>query len=254
MMAVGLSAGAVELWNSANPAHPVFIGLTRAPPALGSNVSAAAFSSDGSLLATVSGPYLNNSFASTGTVWLWNIANPRDPRLLPATLASTTGVLAFSPIGRILITCAADDSVRLWNVTDASHPRAASAPLYGHSGNVLGMAVSPDGHALATASVDNSVRLWNVSNPNHPTAMAIVGTESTTFLFSSVAIGPNGLLAAMAITPQNGSTAVRTWLWQTDPTRAAASVCGSASTSITRIQWQQYLPGQPYDPPCPAGR
>jgi hypothetical protein len=113
------------------------------------------------------------------------------------------------------------------------------------------MVISPDGHTLATASVDNSVRLWNISDPTHPKAMAIVGKEPTTDLFSSVAIGPNGLLAATAINLLNNSLPVRAWLWQTDPTRAAVSVC-RASASITEIQWRQYLPDQSYDPPCPS--
>jgi WD40 repeat protein len=116
------------------------------------------------------------------------------------------------------------------------------------------MAISPDGRTLATASVDNSVRLWNIADAAHPTSIATVGKEPATILFSSVAIGPDGLLAATAITVLNDSLPVRTWLWQTDPTRAAASACGAASASITHIQWWQYFPDQSYDPPCPGDR
>jgi len=257
MLAVGQDDGAVGLWNVADPADPVAIGhLFIAPSAWETNVSAVAFSADSSVLATVSGPYVSNNLSSVGIVRLWNIADPADPRLLPATLASTTAVLAFSPVGRTLVTCAADDSVRLWNVTDASRPKAVGTPLYGHSGAVLGMVFSPDGHTLATASSDNSVRLWNVTDPTHPTPLAVVGGESTTIVFSSVTIGPDGLLAATAITFLNDSASTRTLLWDTDPTRAAASVCTatSAGPAITRNQWQQYLPDQPYNPPCPASR
>ncbi|HEX3189681.1 MAG TPA: hypothetical protein VHS30_07815, partial [Streptosporangiaceae bacterium] len=48
----------------------------------------------------------------------------------------------------------------------------------------------------------------------------------------------------------------QTWLWETDPKRAATSICDaiSANLVITRSQWQQYFPGQPYDPPCPGRR
>jgi WD40 repeat protein len=257
MLAVGQSDGTVQLWNIANPADPVTIGHPFIAPNAGhANVSAVAFSSDSSVLATVSGPVVRGDLASAGTVRLWNIADPADPRLLPATLTTAPTLLAFSPAGRTLATSAADDSVQLWNVTDASSPKAGGTPLSGHTGTVSGMAFSPDGQTLATASLHNSVRLWNVSDPAHPASVAIVGRESTTEEFSTVAIGPDGLLVATAITPLGQSASIRTWLWDTDPARAAASICADASASppITPIQWQQYFPGVPYDPPCPAPR
>jgi WD40 repeat protein len=256
MVAVGQNDGTVQLWNAADPAAPATIGHPFIAPGAGNAyVSAVAFSPDGSVLATISGPFSGNSaFEQMGTVRMWNIADPKEPKLLRTTLISASTVVAFSPVGHTLITSAADDSMRLWNVTDASHPKEAGAPLYGHTGTVTGMAISPDGHTLATASVDNSVRLWNITDPAHATSMAIVGKEPTTDLFSSVAIGPKGLLAATAITNLNDSLPVRTWLWQTDPTRAAASVCGTASASITQAQWRQYFPDESYDPPCPGAR
>lgn len=253
MLAVGQSDGTVQLWNVANPSDPVTIGHPFIAPTAGNAyVSAVAFSSDSSVLATVSGPFVRGNLTSTGTVRLWSIADPANPRLLSATLTTAPTLLAFSPVGHTLVTSAADDSVQLWNVTDAGSPKADGTALSGHTGSVVGMAFSPDGRTLATASQHNSVRLWNVSNPAHPASVAIVGRESTTEEFSTIAIGPNGLLVATAITPQNGSASVRTWLWETDPARAAASICAdaSASPSITRIQWQQYFPGLPYDPPC----
>ncbi len=256
MLAVGHSDGTVQLWNAADPTDPVTIGHPIiAPDAAGAGVSAVAFSSDNSTLATVSGPVVRSNFALIGTVRLWNIADPANPRLLSANLTSIAAMLAFSPVGRTLTTGTADDSVRLWDVTDASHPKAAGT-LLGHTGAVVGTAFSPDGHTLVTASLDNSVRLWNVSDPTHPTSAAIVGREPTTEAFTSVAIGRDGLLAATAITILNGSVSARTWLWETDPVRAANRICAASSASppITPVEWRQYFPDQPYDPPCPARR
>jgi WD40 repeat protein len=151
-----------------------------------------------------------------------------------------------------------DDSVRLWNVTDPGHPKAVGAPLFGHTSNVLAMAFSPDGNVLATASVDYSLRLWNVSHPSHPSALAILGKGSLPTYFSSLAFGAHGLLAGTALTysTSNKSTSARTWLWETDPKRAATRICEviSANPVITRSQWQQYFPGQPYNPPCRGHR
>jgi WD40 repeat protein len=118
------------------------------------------------------------------------------------------------------------------------------------------MAFSPDGKKLATASLDYSLRLWDVSHPGRPASLAIMGRESTPAYFSNLAFGSHGLLAATALTSSNGSASARTWLWETDPERAAASICAatSASPPITPSQWQQYFPGQQYNPPCPAHR
>jgi WD40 repeat protein len=259
MLAVGQSDGTVQLWNAANPAEPVTIGQPfSAPQGANTGITAAAFSADGTLLATVSGPFTGSSepFTSRGVVRLWNIARPADPQLLPTTLTSTTLLLAFSPVGRTLATGDADHSVRLWDVSDPSHPRAYSASLSGHTGAILSMAFSPDGHSLATSSQDNSVRLWNVSVPADPTLVAIIGTESITDLFVSVAFGPHGLLAANSITLLNGAAQGRTWLWETSPKVAAAGICSgaSASSAITRVQWGQYFPEIAYDPPCSLRR
>ena len=137
-----------------------------------------AFSPSGSVLATVSGPYVGHDLVlPIGTLRLWSIANPAAPKLLPTTLTSQ-GLLAFSPVGSIMATIQADDSVRLWNIADPGHPKAIGSPLFGHTSNVLAMAFSPDGNVLATASVDCSLRLWNVSHPSRPSALAILGKGS----------------------------------------------------------------------------
>jgi hypothetical protein len=254
MLVVGGSDGTVQLWNVANPADPVTIGAPFiAPQGANPDVTAAAFSTDGTVLATVSGPFANSSqpLTAQGVVRLWSIAQPVAPQLLPTTLTSSSLLLAFSPDGHTLATGSADNSVRLWDVTDPSRPQAYGTSLSGDTGGILSMAFSPDGHLLATASLDNSVRLWDVTVPDQPALVAIMGTESITELFVSVAFGPDGLLAANAVTLK-GTAVGRTWLWQTNVKQAAAGICAAAAAGpeITRTQWQQYFPGVAYDPPC----
>ena len=253
IVAVGYTNGSVQLWNIADP-KPTAIGHPFRAPRAPDNVEVArvVLSPDGSILATVSGPIISPGTAeSTETVRLWSLADPTKPRLLPTPLASTTTMLAFSPVGHILATGSADNSVQLWNVTNPSHPTATGSPLSGHTGTVDAMAFSADGHTLATASWDGSVRLWNITDITDPTALAVLGREPSMILFAGVAISPDGqLLVATGI---GGSAVGETWLWKINPRQAAADVCaadGSPSPPITQAQWRLYFPEDAYSPPC----
>lgn len=258
MAAIGYTNGSVRLWDVADPRNPTAIGPAfRAPRAPDITVARIAFSPDGSMLATVSGPIIvPGAPEATETVRLWSLADPAKPALYPVSLASTTTMLAFSPVGHVLATGSADNTVQLWNVTDPSHPTPTGSPLSGHTGTVDEMVFSADGHTLATASWDGSVRLWNVSDPAHPTAVAVMGREPSMIVFASVAISPDDrLLAATGVGVISRSVAAETWLWKINPQQAAAYVCavgGSSGSSISQAQWQLYFSNEAYSPPCPA--
>ena len=106
-LATGSGNGAIQLWNVANPAHPVSLG----PPLAGSGpVFAVAFSPDGDTLATGSGH---------GTIRLWNLAAPAHPVPIGQPLTGDTSYInsvAFSPDGDTLASGSGDGTVRLWNM------------------------------------------------------------------------------------------------------------------------------------------
>jgi WD40 repeat protein len=67
--------------------------------------------------------------------------------------------VAISRDGTRLASGANDNTIRIWDLADATEART----IFGHEGFVLAVAFGPDGTALASASEDHSVRLWETA-------------------------------------------------------------------------------------------
>ena len=107
---------------------------------------------------------------TSGTVQLWNVANPANAVTLGAPLAtggsqgsSPVNSVTFSPNGKLLASGDDDGVVGMWNVADPAHPQQDGQPLTGHTSFVNAVAFSPDGKTLATGGNDETIRLWNLS-------------------------------------------------------------------------------------------
>ncbi|MGW7719257.1 nSTAND1 domain-containing NTPase [Streptomyces chartreusis] len=153
-----------------------------------SDVQTAAFSPDGSTVAT--GDW-------DGRIRLWSVSDGALRRTL-VSRAKVVGSVAFSPDGKTLASAGDDGAVRLWDVRTGDR-RAA---LTGHTGGVFSVAFSPDGRTLATGSADRTARLWDTVTGRVRAVLA-----AHTEVVRSVGFTPDG--ATLATASEDGT--VRVW-------------------------------------------
>lgn len=108
--------------------------------------------------------------------------NPALRRELRSHLGVIYGAAAV-PHHEMLVSCGADNTVRLWDVTTG----AVVAVLEGHTDWVRDCAAAPDGTWLASASDDGTVRLWEVDG--HSLRSTLTGHAGTV---RACAIAPGG--------------------------------------------------------------
>jgi WD40 repeat protein len=98
-------------------------------------------------------------------------------------------VVAMVPDNRRLVTCSADKTIRIWDLTKPI-PGAASKVLRGHEGEVTSITVSPDGHWLVSGSTDMTVRVWDLSSSDPMSSSYVL--RRFQYSIRVVAISPNG--------------------------------------------------------------
>jgi WD40 repeat protein len=151
--------------------------------------------------------------------------------------------VAFSPDGKTLASAGADGTVRLW---DVGTRRALDQPLEGHNGVAYGVAFSPDGKTLASAGADGTARLWDVGTRS-ALGQPLEGHDGDV---TSVAFSPDGKTLASA----GDDGTVRLWdpiLWSNSRRELRRRVCAAVMRSLSRAEWRQFLPGEPYHDSCP---
>jgi WD40 repeat protein len=147
-------------------------------PGHGGPVESAAFSPDGTTLASASNDH---------TVKLWNTATCQPTHTLTGHHNWVHSV-AFAPDGTLLASASADRTVKLWDTTTGQPAHT----LTGHDGWVSSVAFSPDGTTLASASNDETVRIWDSATGQPIRAL------TSRYGVSSVAFSPDGTTLATA--------------------------------------------------------
>jgi WD40 repeat protein len=239
-LAVGSDNRSVQLWDVADPAHPVPLG-TPLHAVTSQGVGSVSFSPDGHTLA-VGG--------NDGTIRLWNVADPAHPVSAGEPLTGNGGIVesvAFSPNGQVLASGNASGTVELWDVRDPARASMLGKPLTGQTSLVYAVAFSPDGRTLASGSLDQTIRLWNVGNPSHAQEIGGPLTGDTGGI-NTLVFGSGGHVVFAA----DGSYAVR--IWNLDPAAAIQHICAATANVLTPQQWHRYVPELPYNPPCGTGK
>ena len=173
-----------------------------------------------------------------GTVTAASACGTPPPAGKTATLAEGSPVVsvAFSPDGQMLAVWRRRH-VGLWDTATGKK----TATLTDGS-QVWSVAFSRDGQTLAAGDSMGKVRIWDAADGQQLATLSEVGSVT------SLAFSSNG--PVLAIGGLNGDVVLlRENLTDLDTSRQL--VCGKVQGNLTRAQWDDYAPGQPYKKTCP---
>jgi len=211
----------VDLWDLAT-------GDALATIAVGTPAGDVAFSPAGSTLAFV--------HESGGTAEVWDAAERSRIAKLPVDSEFSYYAIAFSPDGRALATGALDDPlVRVWDVRSKKLIRE----LDQGSATALTLDFSTDGRVLAVSGFEPVASLWDVA-----TGIRIGPTLTAGSRRAEIDLSPDG--RRLLLTHADGRGAV----WDVDSESWARRACTLANRTLTPEEWEEFLPGRPYEPAC----
>jgi WD40 repeat protein/tRNA A-37 threonylcarbamoyl transferase component Bud32 len=184
-----------------------------------------AFSADGAMIA----------FArpSEGGAEVWDVAS-RTSIATVGTPASALSV-ALSPDGHILAVGGFGRVVRLWDV----RTRKLVRELDQGGNGAFTLEFSPDGRTLAVSGFEPVASLWDVGTGTQIGPQLTAGDRRT-----MIDLSADG--RHLLETHGNGQGAV----WDVDPESWERRACDLANRTLTREEWEEFLPGRPYEPAC----
>ena len=187
---------------------------------------------DGELAFTRDGRVLVAS-ACCASVVAWDARSGEQRLRVPA--ADRARTFALSPDSRVVAAGSADGRVRLWDLR-TGRPRGAATKVAG--ANIFQLAISPDGRLLAVGRVR---RHGGGLGPAHADAPR------------GIVQGRDGPRPAVAFKP-DGRLIVGEFVsaieWPLDRPTLQRFACRIAGRDITRAEWKDVLPNQPYRRVC----
>jgi len=219
--------GGVQLWDVATGAPLGSIGGGPAPGDV-------AFSPTEPVLAFVRDGWRQSD---GGDSEIWDVERRSRVTAMDIGSPSVLGwAIAFSPDGRLVATSGIDPLVHIWDVRTGKLVRE----LEQNVGNaVWALDFSPDSSIIVISGGDGFASLWDVA--------------------TGAKIGPRlggGSREAMLDMSDDGRRLLvtngdgRGAIWDIDPDSWARRACMLANRTLTRAEWEESLPGRPYEPAC----
>ena len=219
--------GGAKLWDVATGAPLGRIGA-------GSPAGDVAFSPTEPLLAFVREGWRQSGGGDTE---IWDVA--RRSRIAAIDIDSTWVLgwtIAFSPDGRLVATSGIDWLVHIWD----AHTGKLVRELEQNVGNaVWALDFSPDSSIIVISGGDGFASLWDVATGAKIGQRLAVGSRE-----AMLDVSPDG--RRLLMTNGDGRGAV----WDIDPASWAKRACTLANRALTRKEWEEFLPGRPYEPAC----
>jgi WD40 repeat protein len=194
---------------------------------LGIDASDLALSADGTKIAF--------ALSFFGGAEVWDVATRTTIAAVLGTHPDGDLSVALSPDGRLLAVGGFDRVVRLWDVRTGTLVHELD-----QGGNgAFTLEFSPDGRTLAISGFEPVAALWDVATGTQIGPPLTAGDRRTMIDLSS-----DGRF--MLETHGNGTGAV----WDVDPESWKRRACDLANRTLTREEWEEFLPGRPYEPAC----
>ncbi|MBE1588958.1 WD40 repeat domain-containing serine/threonine protein kinase [Nonomuraea angiospora] len=165
---------------------------------------------------------------------------PVGPAFGPGGLNSGLSSIAFSPDGASLAAYSRSGRLAFWDLRTGKRHGSTFRPYPGDDNGIIQLVFSRTGDVAASIT-EEEVQLWDPVTPRK-LGPSIAGADEP---LMAAAFGSGG--AVLRTIDEAGVLRAVS----VDPQRTATAVCARAGRSLTRAEWQEYLPGLPYQKICP---